>query len=166
MDIGRLITLLALGLPLAALAARPPTPQAVQGVVSKVDEGDSLWLSTPGQAPVAVHLRNIDAPEICQTWGEESRRALAELALNKPATLRATGRDGAGRLVGTVLVDGTDVAKRMVEEGHAWSVRTRWDRGPLVKQELMAKALNRGLHGAGGAVMPSEFRKSHGPCAN
>jgi hypothetical protein len=39
-------------------------------------------------------------------------------------------------------------------------VRTRWDQGPYVKQERQAKALGRGLHGQGGAVMPSEFRRT------
>jgi Excalibur calcium-binding domain len=53
---------------------------------------------------------------------------------------------------------------RMVEEGHAWSVRTQWDRGPLVGQERMARALRRGLHGLPSPVVPREFRQGHGPC--
>ena len=46
----------------------------------------------------------------------------------------------------------------MVSEGHAWSTRTKWDNGPLVKQERQAMALKRGLHATPGAVMPKHFR--------
>ena len=35
-----------------------------------------------------------------------------------------------------------------------------------VADERMAKALSRGLNRDGGAVMPRDFRRSHGPCSN
>ena len=145
-------------------ARKPPSSPALQGVVSRVSDGDSLWFTPAGQAPIVVRLRDIDAPEICQDHGKEARRALADLTLHKPALLRTVGKDRYGRVLGVVLVDGSDVAVRMVEEGHAWSIRGKWDRGPLVKQERMAHALGRGLHGRAGAVMPKDFRQSHGPC--
>ena len=153
------------GQPLLALAVRPAPQRAVEGIVSKVDDAGSLWLTPPGQSPVHVRLGNIEPPESCQSWGEEARRALAELALHKSATLRIASRDASGQARGSVQVEGIDLATKMVEEGHAWSIRTHWDRGPLVKQELMAKALHRGLHGVGDAVRPADFRRSHGPCA-
>lgn len=150
---------------------KPPSPRpavaTVQGVVTKVTDGDSLWvmpLGPPGQAGIEVRLRDIDAPEICQVWGQEARRALEELVLGMTVDLRIIGRDTYGRTLGYVQADGVDVGRRMVEEGHAWSTRTRWDRGPLVKEERMAGALRRGLHGLPGAVMPRDFRQGHGPC--
>jgi endonuclease YncB( thermonuclease family) len=148
----------------AAWAGAAPAPRSVQGVVSSVTDGDSLWFTPHGQAPIEVRLRDIDAPEICQPWGVEARHALAELALHKPATLRIAGRDAYGRTLGVLVADEVDIGRRLVEEGHAWSIRTRSDRGPLVKQERMAHALGRGLHAAGGAVMPRDFRRLHGPC--
>lgn len=144
--------------------ARTAVP--VQGVVTQVTDGDSLWITPPGQPGIEVRLRDIDAPEICQAWGEEARRALEALVLGKTVVLRIAGRDTYGRTLGQVQADGVDVARRMVEEGHAWSIRTRWDRGPLVKDERMATALRRGLHGQPGAVMPRDFRQGHGPCVN
>lgn len=153
-----LATLIACGL----AAAAPATTR--EGVVSKVVDGDTLWFTPPGKAPLVVRLRDIDAPEICQPWGEQAKRALVELALDKPATLRSVARDAHGRTLGSVAVDGVDVGPLMVAEGHAWSARTRYDRGPLVKHERMAKALGRGLHAGGGALMPSDFRKAHGAC--
>lgn len=150
-------------LPLAGQAARPDE-HSVHGVVSKVQDGDSLWLKPADGPPIVVRLRDIDAPELCQAWGDEARRALADLALGKAAVLRSHGRDSHGRTLGAVTVDEVDLSRRMVEDGHAWSNRSRWDQGPLVKQERMAKALGRGLHATAGAEPPWQFRKRNGRC--
>jgi len=147
----------------AASAAAPPSELA--GTVTKVTDGDSLWLQPSVQGPpVEVRLLGIDAPEVCQPWGTQARDALKALVEGKQITLRAAGLDTYQRTLGTVLLDGLDVNTRLVEEGHAWSTRSKWDRGPLVKQERMAKALGRGLHSQAGAVMPKDFRTTHGPC--
>jgi endonuclease YncB( thermonuclease family) len=140
------------------------TPAVVEGLITLVPEGDSLWVTPADKPAMLLQLNDIDAPEPCQVYGEESRRALAELALNRRATVKIQGRDAQGRTLAVVLVDGADLSVRMVEEGHAWSTRTKWDFGPLVQQERMARALNRGLHASGGAMMPREFRQMHGPC--
>lgn len=155
---------LALGLAHAALAQKAAPPRTLQGLVTHVSDGDTLTLTPPGQAPMQVRLRDIDAPEICQPWGEEAKRALADLALNKVATLQPSGKDRFGRTVGALLIDDLNVSRFMVENGHAWSTRSRWDQGPLVKQEKMARALTRGLHGQGGAVQPWEWRRTRGAC--
>jgi len=144
--------------------AQSTAPRNVQGVVTTVTDGDSLWLAAPGQRDIEVRLRDIDAPEICQVWGLEARRALEEMVLGRSVVLRIAGHDTYGRTLGQVLADDVDVAVKMVEEGHAWSVRTKWDRGPLVGQERMARALRRGLHGLPSPVMPRDFRQGHGPC--
>ena len=144
--------------------AQAAEPRGLQGVVSKVTDGDSLWLTPAGKPPIEVRLRDIDAPESCQPWGEQARAALTELALNKVATLQISGRDGYGRTLGVLMIDELNVGRTLVENGHAWSTRSRWDQGPLVKQEKMARALSRGLHGAPGAVQPVEFRRRHGKC--
>ena len=159
-------------LPLLALLVTAPAAAAnareraapLQGVAQRVVDGDSLWFTPAGQAAVEVRLADMDAPELCQPHGREAKAALAAWVLNKPAQLRGLARDQLGRLVARIDVDGVDVATRMVEEGQAWSARQRNDRGPLMKQERMARALARGLHAAPGAVLPRDFRRSHGPC--
>ncbi len=150
----------------AAHAAGPSKapPKAVQGMVTHVTDGDTLWLKPAEGKPIEVRLRDIDAPELCQPWGEDSRKALSELALNKVASLQTFARDSYGRAVGVVMVEDTNLSRTMVENGHAWSVRSKWDQGPLVKQEKMARALRRGLHSQGGAIQPWEWRRSRGPC--
>jgi micrococcal nuclease len=150
----------------AAHAAPPKAASAktVQGIVSQVTDGDTLWLRPAEGKPVEVRLRDIDAPEICQPWGDDSRKALSELTLNKVASLQVQAHDKYGRAVGTLMIEDTNVSRYMVENGHAWSTRSRWDQGPLVKQEKMARALTRGLHSQGGAIQPWEWRRTRGAC--
>lgn len=143
-----------------APARKPADAAPLAGVVTRVIDGDTLVLRPPAGAPLEVRLRDIDAPESCQDWGPEARRALEEFALGKTAELRAGPRDAYGRTVGRVTVDGQDLGVRMVVEGHAWSTRTKWDNGPLVKQERQAMVLRRGLHAAPGAVVPWRFRET------
>lgn len=156
---------LCLLLPLALPAmAAPAKPAVLQGAVTQVIDGGTVRFSPPGQAPITVRVRDIEPPESCQPWAPESKAALVALALNKTATLQPGARDAQGRTVGALYVDGVNIGQRMVEEGHAWSVHGRNDHGPYIKQERMAKALGRGLHGAPGAVLPREWRRTR-PCA-
>jgi endonuclease YncB( thermonuclease family) len=136
----------------------------IEGRVERVIDGDSVWLAPAAGPPVEVRLLGIDAPEGCQAGGPESRRALEALALGRDARLQTKGRDMHGRTLGTLFVEGVNLNQRQVEEGQAWSMRYKWDQGPYVKQERMAKALGRGLFAEGGAVMPRDFRRNHGPC--
>ena len=158
-------TVFALALAFPSSAAAAPISRAAQeGVVTQVSGGDTLRFTSRTDAAIEVRLRDIDAPLPCQPGGAEARLALSELVLNKPAMLVATGRDAQGRTLGSVRVEDVDVGQRLVEDGQAWSQRGRNDRGPLVKQERMAKALGRGVHGSAGAVMPSVWLRTRGAC--
>jgi endonuclease YncB( thermonuclease family) len=150
--------------PVPAAASARPAQGAIEGVVNRVTDGDSLWLQPAGRAPIEVRLRDIDAPEICQDYGPDAKRALEQFALGKTAQLTTHGKDGHGRTIGTVVIDGQSVSKWMVGEGHAWSTRFRSDRGPLLKEERMATALRRGVHATSEPQKPWDFRKLHGPC--
>lgn len=151
---------------LPAVAAKPAaSAHTVQGMVTQVNDGQTLVLTPAGKPAMEVRLRDIEAPEPCQPWALEARQALSTLALNKVASLQTSGRDALGRTVGALMIEELNVGKHLVENGHAWSARTRWDQGPLVKQEKMARALARGLHGTAGALQPVEFRRRFGKCA-
>lgn len=154
-----------------ALAAPPPRAGGIQGTVTSVVDGDSLWVTPAGGGKaIEVRLAGIDAPEICQEHGVESKKFLAELVLKQPVRLVVGGAEGSerdvhGRTLGTVYLADAEVNRRLVEEGMAWSIRIKWDQGPYVPQERMAKALSRGVHKVGAAaLMPKDFRQRHGPC--
>jgi endonuclease YncB( thermonuclease family) len=143
----------------------PPEPTELTGQVSRIVDGDTLWLKTaPDAEPVVIRIEGIDAPESCQAGGPEATQALTKLALNRNVTVRIVARDEHARVVGKVFDGTVDVGDRMVRDGHAWSARFKYDRGPYIAEERMAIALKRGLHAEGGAVQPRDFRQSHGPC--
>lgn len=156
-----------LGAPLAGTGAGAvaATAPLLEGRVSRVTDGDSLWLEpVPPGAPVQLRLQGIDAPEICQAWGPEARAALSGWVLGRTVRVKTTGLDTHGRTLGTVYLDERNINQAMVEEGHAWSSRFKHDLGPYVAAERMARALSRGLNRDGAAIMPRDFRQQHGPC--
>lgn len=143
----------------------PPEPTELSGQVSRIVDGDTLWLKTaPDAEPVVIRIEGIDAPESCQAGGADATQALTRLALNRGVTVRIVARDEHARVVGKVHDGTVDVGDRMVRDGHAWSARFKYDRGPYVAEERMAIALKRGLHSEAGAVQPREFRQRNGPC--
>lgn len=157
--------------PQAAAPAAASATVGLEGTVLRVIDGDTLEMQpkAAGSAPIQVRLAEVDAPEICQEGGVEAQRYLGELVLKQPVRLVLPGgrlaKDAQGLVHGTLWVADVQVNRRMVEEGWAWSVRVKWDRGPYVPQERMAIALSRGVHRAGAkAIPPWDFRKRHGPC--
>jgi micrococcal nuclease len=167
------LSLLALGVVGAQAATKPkkekppPEPTELTGQVSRIVDGDTLWLKTaPDAEPVVIRIEGIDAPESCQAGGADATQALTKLALNRNVTVRIVARDEHARVVGKVFDGTVDVGDRMVRDGHAWSARFKYDRGPYVAEERMALALKRGLHAEPGAVMPRDFRQRNGECAH
>ena len=164
------VAALALAWSVASAAPKKPAPPAkpvvLSGTVSRIVDGDTLWLKTEGdgEAPVVVRLEGIDAPESCQVGGAEATAALNALALGRSVTVRLVARDEHGRVVGKVFDGEKDIGDRMVRDGMAWSSRFQYDRGPYVAEERMALALKRGLHAAADAIQPRDFRQRHGPC--
>lgn len=162
-----LAAVLGLGSTSAAAQAKPKAPRVteLQGSVIRIVDGDTFWLRTAADQPhEVVRLQSIDAPEACQAWGKDATQALARLVLNKTVTVKVAARDDYGRWVGRAFEADTDVGDRMVKDGHAWSQKDRYGRGPLVAAERMAQTLRRGLHADGDAVEPKEFRRVNGAC--
>ena len=72
-----------------ALAQRPPLGQPWLARVSYVVDGDSIWVRPEaGGARVRLRLDGIDAPEVCQRFGPEARRALKAALLNQRVRVR------------------------------------------------------------------------------
>lgn len=135
------------------------------GTVTHVTDGDTLWVRAAKAAePVKVRLDGIDAPEICQLYGDTSRRALAGLVSHQVVVVHGRRRDTYGRLLATLSVHGDDVGSAMVSQGHAWSYHSKPNAGTYAAQEAHAKAARRGLFAHATAQEPRLFRKKHGSC--
>jgi micrococcal nuclease len=136
----------------------------LQGRVTYVSDGDTLWLKSADGVRHKVRFEGIDAPEICQPYGPESRAALQAKLQGQTVQVKANRRDDYGRLLGRVSVDGADLGSWMVQNGHAWSYRYRWNEGPYGAQEREAQTAKRGLFAAGKPERPADFRRRNGPC--
>ncbi len=160
--------------PTAVDSAAPPSPSAKRerfrpgeytGIVTYVTDGDTLWVALPaGTKPVKVRIEGIDAPEICQAWGPQAKEALQARLLHRAVTVKLRTLDSYGRRIGKVFDETEDIGQRLVKDGHAWSLRFRWDKGPYMPDERMAQSQKLGLHAQGKAVSPRDFRKQHGSC--
>jgi endonuclease YncB( thermonuclease family) len=149
------------------VAAEPDTP-TLTGVVTRVSDGDTLWVRPNSEAksrkPIKVRLLGIDAPERCQAGGRAATDALNSRVLHRAVVVRTVGHDSYGRLLGEVSLDGEDLGAWLVRDGHAWSHRHFGVADAYAAEERSARMARRGLFVDPGAIEPRVFRQRHGPC--
>ena len=151
--------------PVAQTAALAKPASQWVGWVTKVVDGDTLHVQpAQGGASQKLRIKGIDAPEVCQAWGLQSRAALARLVWGQRVTVQLNDVDDHGRWLAQVFVNGEDVGARLVAQGHAWSYQFRRDPGPYAFQQQQAAINRQGLFGQPQAMRPREFRQRHGPC--
>jgi endonuclease YncB( thermonuclease family) len=142
----------------------PAAARSLHGSVSHVTDGDTIWVRPTGAVEAEqIRLQGIDAPEICQPFGAQSRDALAARVLHRQVQVAIRARDVYQRGIGRVTMQGDDVAAWLVERGYAWAARFHGRAGPYAKLEARARAERRGLW-ASAAQEPRNFRKTHGSC--
>ncbi len=153
---------------LPADAARPAGAKQQTGVVSRVVDGDTLWLArASGGKPLKVRMTGIDAPEICQAGGVAARDALAGKVLGKSVVIAvptARSRDDYGRVLAAVELNGDDIGRWMVRSGQAWSYGYKKRPGPYAAEQLLARTARRGVFADNRAEEPRIFRKRNGSC--
>lgn len=165
-----------LALELVLALALPASAQDGQGpqvgvpwlaTVSHVVDGDSIWVRPEGGgARVRLRIDGVDAPEICQTHGAESRQALQTLALKQRVRVTVWARDRYGRAIASVvrLQGDVDVGERMVADGWAWTDGYGMRRGKYWRDEAAARWAGKGLFAERWPEAPADFRRRHGPC--
>ena len=141
-------------------------PQYVQtGIVSRVVDGDTIWVQIGSHAkPLKVRIQSIDAPEICQSGGQQSRAALKSKVLGQTVTVTTSTRDDYGRSVGSLQLQDQDVGQWMVAQGYAWVYSFRYKKGPYARDLAVAQAERRGIFIDATAQEPRVFRKMNGRC--
>ena len=135
------------------------------GVVTHVSDGDTVWVQPlQGGEAYKVRLLGIDAPEICQPWGPQSRAALTAVLQGQVVDVRARTRDSYGRLLAQLTSQGSDVGAWMVGQGFAWSYRYKNNAGPYDALQAQAQSQHLGLFAEGRALQPRWFRQRFGAC--
>ena len=91
-----------------------------EGVIINVVDGDTVHLLKDNQEKLKVRLHHIDAPELDQSYGKESKFVLEQLILNKKVTVISDKKDKYKRLLGVISLDEMDVNLEMIKAGAAW----------------------------------------------
>ena len=91
-----------------------------EGVIIHVVDGDTVHLLSDNQEKLKVRLHHIDAPELDQYYGKESKFVLEQLILNKKVTVISDKKDKYKRLLGVISLDEVDVNLEMIKAGAAW----------------------------------------------
>lgn len=144
---------------------RLPVAGKYSGKVVGITDGDTVTILSNGQE-VKVRLAGIDAPEKGQAFGQAAKTHLSDLIFGKQVEIEATKKDGYGRTIGKIFLDGKDINLQMVADGYAWHYKTYAKEQSPVDRTLYADthnaASNRrsGLWIDGNAVAPSVFRSS------
>lgn len=141
-----------------------PVNHIVSGVVTKVHDGDSIHITPSGEKRVVIRLAAIDAPEIKQTHGIQSRDHLRRLILSKQVTAKCNKLDKYQRQVCVVIHDGKDINLKMLEAGQAWyyeSFKNEQSRSDQIAYRKAARSANKnklGLWQDTKAIPPWEYR--------
>ena len=141
-----------------ALASFGALCQAKPAQVISVTDGDTLTARIDGVAR-KVRIAAIDAPEIKQAFGIQSRQTLASLCQGKTAEIAGDKLDKYNRVIATVSCNGTDAGTHMVKNGMAM-VYDRYVSGHqyLYAHQSAAKNGKRGMW-AGSPIKPWEWRR-------
>jgi micrococcal nuclease len=135
------------------------------GMVTHVSDGDTVWVQPlQGGEAKKIRLLGLDAPEVCQAWGPQSREALHGVLQGQLVEVQGRYRDTYGRLLANISRQGHDVGAWMVAQGHAWSSGYQQRAGPYDALQMQAQSQHLGLFADGRAVPPRAFRKRFGSC--
>ena len=90
------------------------------GFVQKVVDGDTILLTDDYGKLHKVRLLGIDAPEIDQSFGFESREMLVNLVEGERVIIDSRKKDRYKRILGKIYLDDMDVNLTMISKGLAW----------------------------------------------
>jgi len=175
---------LAVALPLAFLGLFVPTqavawfgtdtqqhsgPNEWEGTVVRVSDGDTVAVRAlkGNKKPIKVRISGIDAPEICQQGGIDSRDVLQRRIMGQRVTVQGKKQDDYGRLLAQIKHKNDDVGLWMVSQGQAWSYRYNASVNPYAAEQRKAKATGQGVFKAGQPEQPIEpriFRRKNKSC--
>lgn len=146
------------------LALHPVLAASFSGEVVRVKDGDSIIVYRPDtKRRSEIRLAGIDAPELAQPWGIQSRSALRRMIDGKMVEVEVTDRDRYGRLVGKVWRGRVYVNAAMTTAGHAWAYRRYMDDPAIRAGQMQARAARRGLWSLPPEqqLPPADWRATH-----
>jgi len=134
-----------------------------QALVIKVVDGDTIHVLEDNLTK-KIRLLYIDAPEIKQDYGVESKLFLSNILLNKKVIIHSDSKDRYGRELGEVYIYNDNnsiyVNAKMIKSGNAWVYKMNRKNEYLINLENFAKIHELGLWSKNSATEPWIFRKT------
>lgn len=146
--------------------AATASSQTSHVTVQRVVDGDTVWVYRDNPSHVLkIRLLGIDAPERCQDWGKQSRKALHSRLRGRTVELEQHGTDKYERILAVLYLDGEDINAWLVREGHAWAGRWKGSPQHYEREEWDAQQNRRGLWSQPDTPeYPRDFRRSGVQC--
>ena len=151
------------GLVFALVAACPALSWAdFTARVVTVHEGDRLTIHHDGRSET-IYLRDIDCPELKQSYGKQAKHATAAFVGNREIVVQGLTRDKQGRTSAEVLLpNGQNVGRELVKEGLAWWQSSGSGDRRLGELEELARAERKGLWSEPNPVPPWKWKATKG----
>jgi len=135
------------------------SPTMVTGFIIKVYDGDTVTMVSCDGTIHKIRLAKIDAPELKQDFGKESKLCLSDKILNQRVHVNILNQDMYKRDVGEIFKDGKSVNFKLVDEGCAWVYEAYNEDYSLEDLQVKARLLRRGLWEYPSPTPPWVWRK-------
>ena len=124
----------------------------------RIVDGDTIKGIVDGKE-ITIRLVEIDAPEMDQPFGVESKKFLKNLIEDKKVTLISEGKDRYDRTLGELFVNKNNINETMVKSGFAW-VYDRYVKNLLLySYQDEAKSKNLGIWQSENPIAPWVWRR-------
>ena len=139
-------------------------PKELPCRVVGVHDGDTITVVDAAKRQYKIRLSGIDAPELGQEFGRQAKQSLSGLVFGKDIVVIHDKVDRWGRLVGKVMVGGSDANLAMIEAGLAWHFKkyekeqAQVDRRAYSDAEVRARQTRIGLWSQPNPLPPWEYR--------
>lgn len=151
---------------LAAMSAVTAVQAEVYvATVTRVLDGDTVYIDAGDRKHVRIRLKGVDAPEKDQTKGDLAKEVLTQMVLGKEVLVNSFGKDKYGREVAQIGCDGQDAGAEMLSLGLVWAYRSflgdlddDW-REEYLKREDRAKHFRLGIWEDSDPIPPWTWRK-------
>jgi micrococcal nuclease len=131
-----------------ALMTLNPSNAAVHqlnGQVIRIIDGDTFEILIGGTVREKIRMKDIDAPEKKQAYGQKAKQTLAELIAGKMVRVVWEKRDRNQRILGTVFFVDRNINLQMVQSGMAWHFKKYSNDPQFARAEKEARSAKRGL---------------------
>lgn len=139
--------------------------ETIIGRVIGVADGDTITVLDAANQQHKIRLAGIDCPEKNQPYGQAAKQSMSDQVFGRDVRVESDKHDRYGRVVGKVLIGGTDANLEQLRRGLAWHYKKYQNEQPLddriayTQAEDAARGSGIGLWSDPAPVAPWDWRK-------